>query len=760
MGFVTLTNRETGKGEVFDQSELQDALASNKYVSPDAVAIHRMGQDTYAAPDVAREERVLSPVVDPAKMALQAGHKIREDANSGIVGGAKAFIGSGLSGASLGAISPFEDAQEFHPVVSTIGNIGGGLLTGELLGVGRLGKLASEAAGGGILGGVAGGVAEGSAYGLGNGVQEIARSDDPLVAEHALSILSSNLLLGAGFGGVAGGAFKIGERALTRAGSALSEAAAARGAIEGIPGDLAGLDNAALKEAHAAAASEHAADIAAERRSIEGLRVEQRTELANQIRDLHTELATERPIFTAITELDRATLNPALKGIEGVDKAQVQLAKSYKAMRSGLDSEISVARDPGVMIRPLEMRQAALETLQAKAPELQAALAGDARAAALSHVDEALAQTKQQIDTIRALSRETPVSSGRLTMLKAGDSPRMQAIDAAREALKNAPEMGLLAKGATTAAFAGGTALAHMIPGVGIAAPFVGKAASEMVGKLFGHLAGGMQVATEKSAAAIKSFLNVTDKIAPVAPMVATKVLSAARFGEGPEAKSQSLPDLYKARSTELRQQTQVAPDGSIQMRPEARMALSQRLGPIATVNPLLADQIETAAARKIAYMSSKIPKHPEINGIQIGPDTWHPSDMQIRSWARTVRACEDPQGVEDRLAHGTITPEDAEAYRTCYPERFAALQQAIFSAVPQLSKTLPTRRKVALFVFTGVPTMPALQPNILSVLQGNFAAEPGTEGGTTAPKPMPQFGALGSMKDLDKPTAAQQGNG
>ena len=62
--------------------------------------------------------------------------------------------------------------------------------------------------------------------------------------------------------------------------------------------------------------------------------------------------------------------------------------------------------------------------------------------------------------------------------------------DIPRSAVDKLAEMGLLGKGATGAAFAGVTALAHMIPGVGMAAPFLGKAASDFVGKAVQGLAG------------------------------------------------------------------------------------------------------------------------------------------------------------------------------------------------------------------------------------------------------------------------------
>lgn len=660
-----------------------------------------------------------------------------------------------------------EQLQKYHPTASTIGEVGGqvagAVLTG---GEGLLGDVAratpiglvtraGEAVGeGGIKRAIARGAVEGGILGGGNAVSELALSQDPLTAEHIASTLSSNVLLGGVTGGVAGGTFKAVERGLARAGSSLTEATAARSALEGLPEDLSTLDEAGLKEAGVAAKADHVADIASERQSLESLRVNQRAELSNQVRDLHTELATERPIFNAVAGDDLAK-------IDGVSDIKVQLAKSFSGLRSQLDNEIAVARDPRSLIRPLEMRQGALEKLQEKVPELHAALAGDPRAAALIHVGDALEQTKQQIAAIEQLSPKTPVGSARLTMLEANGSPRMQAIDAARDALKKAPDIGLAQKGIQAGAFAGGTALAHMIPGVGIAAPFLGKGASDAVGKLFEHFAGANKLISARTAEATQAFLSTAKKASTYAPATATKVLAAVKYAtDAPEAKSSSLPDLFKARTDEMKTQTMYAPDGSVQMRPEARAALAAKLDPIRSVNPKLADQIETQKAKSIAYMSSKIPRRPDVGGIQIGPDNWQPSDMAMRSWARTVRAVEDPSGVEERLANGAITPEDAEAYRYCYPERFAAMQMKITTALPQLAKTLPLAKKVSLSVFYGVPITPLMMPNVLDVLQGNFAAEAGSNGGTNAPAAQPQFGSMGSLKSVDKPTAAQQREG
>jgi hypothetical protein len=48
------------------------------------------------------------------------------------------------------------------------------------------------------------------------------------------------------------------------------------------------------------------------------------------------------------------------------------------------------------------------------------------------------------------------------------------------------------------------------------------------------------------------------------------------------------------------------------------------------------------------------------------------------------------------------------------------------------------------------------MHPAVLSVLQNGFATEPGTQGGTMAPRAQPQFGSVAKTAD-ELSTPAQQ---
>lgn len=697
-----------------------------------------------------------------------------------IAGGlAPALLSGGASvaaegGGAAGALSAAADAMRAGELAapSTRGALSAvaGALPPSL--VTRAGAATSEALGGGILGKVAGGAIEGGLFGAGQGLSDAALSEDPVTAENIMGHVSSDALLGAGLGGGLSLLSHGVGAAFDRAGAALREAADARSALSSVPEDLASLDENGLKAELKRSTAAHEADKEAEVASLESLRRDQRAELANQIVDLHEDMRTSK-IYQAVND-DFTKLDGAAAGvekIEGITTAQRQLAASNAAMSRLSKNPIALADNPGKALEALQMRQSALEALQDKMPKLRSALADNPAGVGLDSVDGALAQTKAQIEAIRAVdSRANPVTSSRLSLLKAGPSQRTEQVAAAQQALKDGKELGLVGKGVKRIASSVASGFAHLVPvpGSSFASHWMGERAGSAVEWLARKLSGTARKTAEATAGHASTFLDVVTKAPRLlkGPSVATatKTLSAVRFGtsNGPAPDADDLSALFRARANELKTQTMYAPqpDGStaVVMRPDARADMSKSFDGLRGVAPVLADKLESIAARRVAYVSQMLPRKPDPGGAsQIGPDKWSPSDLQIRRWARIVRATEDPESVEQRLAHGVITPEESAAYRAVFPERFAALQRKISTALPTLSKTLPMRKKVALSIFTGFPVATCMRPEIIQALQRTFAVEPGSAGGTQAPRPQPNFGRFGSLKDIDKPTPAQE---
>jgi hypothetical protein len=274
----------------------------------------------------------------------------------------------------------------------------------------------------------------------------------------------------------------------------------------------------------------------------------------------------------------------------------------------------------------------------------------------------------------------------------------------------------------------------------GFIAPFVGAKMASIVGDGLGK---SMAVSAKRASQAIGTFLDVTGKVAPAAPVLATKALAAVQYSSKREKDDGTLAGLYAARASELRSQVAVAPDGSMQLRPDARRKMAAKLAPIRAADPIAADRLETKAAQRFAFLANNLPKRPDLGGLPTGPDRWKPSDFAMRAFARLAAAAEDPAGIAERLVDGSVTPEDAKVMRELYPEMLGEMTRQILENLPTLKAQLPYHRRLALSILTGVPVDPAMNPKILRVLQRSFTNEPGTEGGTQAPRPQAQFGSV-----------------
>jgi hypothetical protein len=181
-----------------------------------------------------------------------------------------------------------------------------------------------------------------------------------------------------------------------------------------------------------------------------------------------------------------------------------------------------------------------------------------------------------------------------------------------------------------------------------------------------------------------------------------------------------------------------------------ARQQVADGLEGLRAVSPIAADRVETVAARKVAFLAKKLPREGGPSHMRTGPRKWKPSNAAVRLFARYALAAEDPASVEERIANGTVTPAEAEALREIYPAYYEDIKRRVVLALPSLQQRLPYRQRLALSIFSGVPVDPALAPEMLSVLQGGYTSEPGSEGGTQAPRATAQFGSISKQPYTD----------
>ncbi len=746
---VSLVNRATGQEELVDPSAVANAVASGKYIDPGAIAVHRDGLDTYAPTDVAGREQLFSPAIDPAQAARAGGHLIRQRENTGALATAKAFVGGAVSGASFGLANPFEDAREFNPIAG-----GAGVLVGAI---------APAFAGdvGGLLG-------------LG---REAGLAEDALSAERATSGLSSKLL----FSGEAAEGTGV-EGDLIKAGTKLAEPAATAiptSAATTARADLGELDAAGLTEARKAeleaidaarqperdafvdALREHADKTQAEElwgytskhpdRVVRGLGKESR-EADIKVRNLlKNEEALSRNPEIARDALERQA--QALAKIESKGLAEhAQFQRDFLRGPATIRQEILDGKMSGYVVGKGGISPNSPLIDQAVEREMVKRFGtADTNLAAGPVLPERLQTVMDSAGTAR--TRVTQLRRDIEELSTEPMSPRLEAIDAAKKALGEPVQQSL------------GEQLFH---GAASLAGPVGKVAEKAWSGVRKLIAGG----AKRASGAASSFVTTAKSAIPHVPVISSRVLASTAFGPAraavaaaADAAPAAVPRAaaaaarasgtsasaaatgmvadYQRRTDEIRSQTMYDASGTPVMRPEARQALASRLAPIAAASPLLADRMESVAVRRIEYLASIIPRIPDYGTIQIGPDRRRPSELQMRSFARSMAAIEDPHAAMERLVHGTFTPEDGKALRAVYPEMVADLTQQVAQQLPTLRQTLPYSRRLALSIFTGVPVDPAMTPGVLRQIQGMYAAEPGTAGGTQAAVPQPQFGSV-----------------
>lgn len=822
-----LVLKSNGK-KVFVPSEgLSDAIASGLYEEPDEgaqvnVELRPGAVGTTTIGDLgAVGARGANLESEETFRGRERSARIERE-HGGVLGSIGAFAENAANEITLGGYGALGEAiggqdytderlerSEANPYAaaagSGVGLLAPGLLAPESLGGRILGKtplglvnragqrLGKAAEGAGAITKIAragiGGAVEGAGVGLGQGVQELVNSDDPLTVERAASVLSSNAMFGGVTGGVAGSLGKAAEIGLSRGKAALERAAARGVKAEGISADLAGLDAKGLRAAKQA-----------ELDAIEQARVPQRAQLADDLAAHRSQMVKDKILL-------------ATKGAEDAEVRALaaRSAKADKSLRGLLDNPIALAEKPQLALSALQRQQSALEGIVAKDEAIRASFTSAAasssgemtwREFSAKNMGRLMKSEGGHGPAMTAMAKEWKayraaggIAKPEASRLVASSGARAAALDAVPAALERnkalqarlgelaaAPASSRLSQiadaadliasggpkesvakkmlGGTLFGIGAGAVAQSGIPGSQYLAPIAGAGLAGVISsRMAGKFGAAIRETEARAAKALGVLLDVSKKVTGVAPVLATKVLSRVRYGspsddEQPVPRSGALAHSFKRRADEIRSQVVTGQDGAPVAHPQARAKIAKHLSALAATNPILADKLETLGARKLEYLAAALPKRPDLAGLDHGPDTWRPSDMEMRSWARRAAAADDPIGVFERAAAGTVSPEDAETLRAIYPEMLNDFKRQIIEGLPNLRKKLPFQRRLALSILTGVPVDPALDPRILRVLQSQYALEEGTEGGTQAPKAMPAFG---SVRSQDKSTPAQE---
>jgi hypothetical protein len=799
----------SGEPGVVDRSEAGKLVEAGARLADDK-EIRAHGEQAAAELE---EERQAPEALGPVRAAVEGGV-------AGVtLGGSRALLGAAGGDSYRSLIRQTQKERPIASYGGEIGGsilpalVTGGATSGTALGRALAATPAGAAAAAGRniaarggAGALAAGLAvEGGLVGAGSGVSELALSDDPVTVERVASVVGGSALFGAGAGVGAGFAAKGAAKALARGRDAIKNRVAG---LASAGDDGASIADDVVAYSQTRAGAFHAVDAGGGSApfSKAGGRLRHATDnptgLARRPQQVLDSL--ERDAEALRNALPKAEAGLARLAAEDADIARrvtdaIASAKAPKVKLGSIDESLPdrYAKWAGRKLgktASVEADDAArfLRTLGDDEAELVAKL-GDAIADAgaqkvkLAKIAKKApnryatwtkrAMTKDEgkallLDVDEARRFAAGLEAGELAAIRAPSTGAAEAALAANEALQ-AKIMASTGKGAGSSPVAelaqkGIGAVAGSLVGGPIGAIAGALGGPQLAGMLAGKLGGAGAEVAKRTVAAVDRIMSAAAAparaLGRAAPMATAKVLTSVRLGPEQEqprrpAKSrEERPEVaaFRARESELRGQIAAGPTGTPVVHQRAREQIAQQLAPVAQIDPLLADRIETNAVRRLEYLATKLPPRPDRSPFA-GPDRWRPSDSAIRDFARSVRAADDPAGVIERVADGSVTSRDVEALREVYPELYSDVQRQIAERLPELREALPYRQRLLLGIFFGVPVDRSMEPNILAVLQGAMegseaAAQPEP---TSSPSPQPQLGAISDS--AESPTPAQE---
>lgn len=153
----------------------------------------------------------------------------------------------------------------------------------------------------------------------------------------------------------------------------------------------------------------------------------------------------------------------------------------------------------------------------------------------------------------------------------------------------------------------------------------------------------------------------------------------------------------------------------------DARQRVSQNLAPVKVEQPRMAQAMEAQVQRTAEFLKSKI--GPPTEGPRPG-DVWgalrkpRVDNHKIEQAARYVDAAQHPKRALDRIARGEIRREDVETLKALQPRLYQRLVGQILERLGTVDKIPPYDVRVKLGVLLGAPTDPTLQPQTVGELQ------------------------------------------
>lgn len=221
------------------------------------------------------------------------------------------------------------------------------------------------------------------------------------------------------------------------------------------------------------------------------------------------------------------------------------------------------------------------------------------------------------------------------------------------------------------------------------------------------------------------------------------------RKGERTEGKK-----LKESRETFERRAAELARLASDPQALADRFRISSQLSLAA---PGVAAAASATLGRAITFLHEKAPKSPHAPNMPALAVPWKPTDAELGTWEKYMRAVERPTTVLEDLQRGTVSKEAVEALQVVYPKLHDDLKQKMIERMGNLEGRLPFRQRQALSALFG-PEFDGPSPAARAVLQQAHKAAVAQEAAKSR-APMPSA-ATRSATSLATQTQRLEGRG
>jgi hypothetical protein len=189
---------------------------------------------------------------------------------------------------------------------------------------------------------------------------------------------------------------------------------------------------------------------------------------------------------------------------------------------------------------------------------------------------------------------------------------------------------------------------------------------------------------------------------------------------------------------------------------PATAEALGEAVSDATDGAPQSAAHAQLTALRGMQFLQAQMPRRNLPSLLPHLARNVRPSQSEMQTFARYVRAVEDPASVIEDLESGSITAEGVRALREVYPEMYQEVVREVVEALAEAEREPDYATKLRLSILLGIPFDASLQPAFIARMQSSYSPPQG-EPSTAAPAPVARESSRTTRELISSSTTVSQ---